>query len=38
VLTGDEDDDDAGSIELGGGVWGGRGRCEELGELGAVLL
>jgi hypothetical protein len=28
----------AGSIELGGGVWEGRGRCEELGELGAVLL
>jgi hypothetical protein len=27
-----------GSIEIGGGVWGGRGRCEELGELGAVLL
>jgi hypothetical protein len=26
------------SIVLGGGVWGGRGRCEELGELGAVLL
>jgi hypothetical protein len=26
------------SIELGGGVWGGRGRCEELGELGVVLL
>jgi hypothetical protein len=27
-----------GSIELGGGVWGGRGRCEELRELGVVLL
>jgi hypothetical protein len=27
-----------GSIELGGVVWVGRGQCEELGELGAVLL
>jgi hypothetical protein len=27
-----------GSIEPEGGVWGGRGRCEELGELRAVLL
>jgi hypothetical protein len=27
-----------GSIELRGGVWGGRGRCEELGKLRAVLL
>jgi hypothetical protein len=27
-----------GSIELGGEVWGSRGRCEELGELGVVLL
>jgi hypothetical protein len=27
-----------GSIKLGGGVWGGRGRCEELGKLEVVLL
>jgi hypothetical protein len=26
------------SIAIGGGVWGGRGQCEELGEFEAVLL